>query len=91
MPLIRLILDGDNAFPDLKDKIGTDAVVHLADETKWTIVRLQSGMTSGKNSLTLRIDLPDGRTLLAETSVAAFMATAAALGAAEAREDGKTL
>ena len=66
MPVINLKLDGDGAWPDLKreDVIEAGGAIGMAP--------LAGGMSSGKTSVTLRIDLPDGRTVLAQTSLAAL-------------------
>jgi hypothetical protein len=70
-----MITDGDNCWPDLKDKM--DKVVHLANGAPpLQVALLNKGMASGRPSVMLRIDLPDGRVVLAETSLLLF-ATAA--------------
>ncbi|KKL91887.1 hypothetical protein LCGC14_1166620 [marine sediment metagenome] len=74
-PIIHLRLDGDAAFSDLQDKM--DKVIHLAGD--FTIAALERGMESGRPSLVLRIDLPDGRVVMQETSVRLFLAAAAAI------------
>ncbi len=71
MASLTMIMDGDNCWPDLKDKM--DKVIHLAnDAPPLQIALLDKGMTSGRPSVTLRIDLPDGRVVLAETSLRLF-------------------
>lgn len=78
MPIINLNLSGDGAWPDLQDK----EVIHLTgDVPAWEIAALERGMTSGSPSLALRLDLPDGRVVIAETSVKAFLTAAAAIRA----------
>jgi hypothetical protein len=74
MPTIDLNLNGDNAWPDIASK----DVVHLPDAV-WHVAALEGGMTSGKVSLALRLDLPDGTTLVAETSLAAWIAATSTL------------
>lgn len=76
-----LILDGDNAWPDLRGKVGTDAVIHVGDGSHIQIAALPGGMTSGKASVMFRFDLPDGHVVLYETSLANFLAAARALAA----------
>ena len=77
MASLTMIMDGDNCWPDLKDKVGTDAVIHLGnDAPPLQVALLDKGMGSGRPSVTLRLDLPDGRVVLAETSLRLF-ATAA--------------
>ncbi len=70
---IVIKLQGDGAWPDLKGKVGTDQVIHLA--------ALSAGMTSGRPSIMLRFDLPDGRTVLAETSLRLLLTAAEAFRA----------
>lgn len=49
---------------ELRDK----EVIHLGQGTVIGLAVLSGGMQSGKPSIMLRIDLPDGRTVMAETS-----------------------
>jgi hypothetical protein len=71
-----VIPNGDNCWPDLRDK----PIVHLAnDAPPIAVAVLDGGMASGKPSLTLRLDLPDGRTVLAETSARLFCSAARAI------------
>jgi hypothetical protein len=53
-------------YPDLKDN---PKVIHLKD-AHWQITVLESGMKSGNTSVMLRLDLPDGQIVMAETSAA---------------------
>lgn len=56
-------------------------VVHLPDAV-WELAALEGGMQSGKESLALRLTLPDGTEVLAETSLGAWItATCAIRGA----------
>ncbi len=75
--IIHLRLEGDAAFSDLADK--TERVIHLTGS--FTIAALEAGMTSGRPSLALRIDLPDGRVVIQETSVRLFLSAADAIRA----------
>lgn len=77
MPTISVNLAGDNAWPDLRESPGD--VIHLAEETVLQLAALRGGMSSGRTSLALRIDLLDGRVVVVETSLAAFDAAHAAL------------
>ena len=70
--IIHLRLEGDGAFSDLQDKL--DQVIHLTGP--FTIAALEGGMTSGRPSIVIRIDLPDGKVILQETSVRLFLAAA---------------
>lgn len=79
---LRIMLDGDGAFPDLAGKIGTDDVIHLGnDAPPIGVAVLEHGTASGRPSIMLRVDLPDGRTVLAETTWALFAGAAQAVAA----------
>ena len=65
MTMLRVILDGDGAFEDLKGK--EDKVIYLTGA--FTVSALEGGMKSGGPSVAIRIDLPDGRTVIQETSL----------------------
>ena len=74
----NIILDGDNAWPDLKDK----EVVHLGQGAPAIQVAvLDGGMASGRPSVAIRIDLPDGRSVIAETSARLFCSAGRAVTA----------
>lgn len=77
MPIIKVSLE-EPAWPDIADK----AVIHLGrDAAPIQIAALSGGMSSGAPSVAIRIDLPDGRIVVAETSLRLFqMANAALLG-----------
>lgn len=80
MPAMTINLDGDKCWPDLEGKVGTDQVIHLGnDAPPIGLAVLPGGMSSGKPSVMFRIDLPDGRALLAETSMALFLTAADAM------------
>lgn len=74
-PIIRLILEGDGAFKDLADK--EERVIHLTGP--FTVAALERGMRSGNPSLSIRIDLPDGRVVVQETSMRMWLTVARAL------------
>lgn len=62
MPQMTIEIDGDGAWPDLagKDVIRTQETIKM--------VLLANGMASGLPSVAIRVELPDGRTVVAETS-----------------------
>jgi hypothetical protein len=69
---MEINLDGDKAWPDLADK-PADAVVQLdAERGAIKIAVLDGGTASGRPSVMLRFELPDGRTVLAETTARLF-------------------
>lgn len=75
MIALDLLLGGDGVWPELAEK----EVIHLGNETVLGIAALAGGMTSGSTSVMFRFDLPDGRVVLAETSLRLFLAAADAL------------
>lgn len=75
MPAMHIILEGDNAWPDLRDK-PDGQVIHLQNTIE--VTALEGGMQSGRTSVAFRFDLPDGRSVLAETSLALFLNAARA-------------
>ena len=58
-------LEGDNAWPDLAGK-------DLIEATSIGVAVLPRGMASGRPSVSLRIELPDGQTVIAQTSARLF-------------------
>jgi chloramphenicol 3-O-phosphotransferase len=74
MPLLNIILEGDGALRD-RDV----SRMKIADNAKpITLVLLNGGMESGKHSVSLYIEMPDGSSVFAETSLALFEQAAAA-------------
>jgi hypothetical protein len=62
-------MNGDGAWPDLVGK----PVVHLGNNAPpIQIAVLGRGMRGGKPSISLRLDLPDGKVVVAETSARLF-------------------
>ena len=69
MPVITVDFAPDGVGND----IPADKMIHLGNEAPPIVAYvLDGGMSSGKPSVMLRIDLPDGRTVLAETSARLF-------------------
>jgi hypothetical protein len=77
MPSIDLRLDGDNCWPDLVAKFaeGTANV----SSAPLGVATLAGGMESGRPSVMLRIDLPDGKVALCETSLDLWLNATAAM------------
>jgi len=73
MPVIDLKLDGDDAWTDIRlaDVVDCGTVVKMAG--------LRGGMGSGKPSVAIRVDLPDGRVAIVQTSLAALETATRAL------------
>lgn len=69
-------LNGDGAWPDLQGK----TFVHLSGGAPpIQVAVLDRGMTSGRPSVALRFELPDGQTVVAETSARLFCSAARAI------------
>lgn len=76
MPLMTVILDGDGCWPDAV----ADNVILLGNRAPpIQVAVLEHGVTSGRPSVTLRVDLPDGRMVLAETTARLFCTVARAI------------
>ena len=73
-----LKLNGDDAWPDLLHK----QFIHLgSDAPPMQVAVLDAGMTSGQPSVGIRLDLPDGQTIVAETSARLFVIAGRAISA----------
>ena len=72
MPLLDIILEGDGALR------GRDVSrMKVADNSKpLTLVLLNGGMESGMHSVSFYIEMPDGSSVFAETSLALFFGAA---------------
>lgn len=80
MAELQILLEGDGAWPDLMEKRARGTLVHLGnDAPPIQIAALAGGMSSGKPSVMIRLDLPDGTSVLAEMSLRLFLAAATAL------------
>ena len=77
MIVLKLHLDGDGAFADLADR--RDQIIELDEGSVMHIAGLAGGMASGRPSVMFRFDLPDGRVVIAQTSLALFQVAAAGL------------
>lgn len=78
MIAMTINLEGDGAWEDLAQR--PDDVIHLSnDAPPIQVAGLAGGMQSGKPSVAIRIDLPDGKVVVAETSLALFLGAASAL------------
>ena len=76
---LDLDLEGDGAWPDLAGRL--DQVIHLREGTTIRLAVLTAGMTSGRPAVGIRLDLPDGRVLVAETSARLLVTAARAIAA----------
>jgi hypothetical protein len=74
MPVLTVIMAGDNCWPDLKDN---PKLVHLGEGAKpLQVAILDGGMSTGRPSISIRADLPDGTIVIAETSARLFCGAA---------------
>jgi hypothetical protein len=71
---LEIILDGDNCWPDLKEK------GYLQGELR-AIAALPKGTESGKPTVTVRVELSDGTVILAETTLTLLLSAADAFKA----------
>jgi hypothetical protein len=78
-----VILDGEGAFTELADKFAQGQIVQAEVAA---VAALSRGMSSGKPSVMFRIDLPDGRTVMAETSMRLLLVAAKAFETRYRRE-----
>lgn len=68
--------DAKPAWPELE----REPVIHLAnDAPALRVAVIEAGMQTGLPSIALRIDLPDGKTVIAETSARLFCTAARAI------------
>lgn len=74
MVSISIVLE-EPAWPD----VDLRKVVYL--DSMIGVTGLENGMKSGKPSVAFRFDLPDGKIVIAETSMALFLTAADALKA----------
>lgn len=82
---VKIVREGpDEAQESVFPEIGEDPskIVHVPGETPWKVAILNGGMASGQPSIGLVIPLPDGWTLVAETSLASWSAVTIAARAA---------
>lgn len=73
MPHIDFRLDGDGALKDRQDRFERGDVHETED---FILTSLPDGMVSGKPSVGLYFDLPGGKGLFAQTSLALFLTAA---------------
>lgn len=69
MPKMTIDLNGDGCWPDIDPGNIVPAEVD-------GVAALSGGMTSGLPSVSFRINLPDGRVVIAQTSMRLFLAAA---------------
>lgn len=62
---LAVVMDGDNAWPDLAEKFEKGEAV---DGAIAGITALPNGTSEGRCSIALRIELADGKTVIAQTT-----------------------
>lgn len=88
MPKVVIIPEGDGCWPDLHEKREQGQTLDaMGENAQISFAGLGGGMASGRASVSIRIDLPDGRVVLTETSLRLFKAAADAL-ASKYPDDG---
>ena len=59
---LSIVLNGDNCWPELKER-------GFVRGQLVAIARLPLGTNEGRSTVCIRVELPDGRTVLAETTL----------------------
>ena len=77
MPVLHILPYGDGRWTDLDPERTT----WLRDAGQLTVAGLSKGLQSGLPSVAIRIDLPDGSVVVAETTLRLFLTAADALKA----------
>lgn len=75
---LRIVLDGDGAWPDLAEKQRRG---ELLVASQLAVSALAGGTASGAPSVAIRVDLDDGRVVFVETTLKLFLTAADALRA----------
>ncbi|BDA74339.1 hypothetical protein CAL7716_085050 [Calothrix sp. PCC 7716] len=79
---VKIITEGDACWPDLIEHFANDNVIHLSNGNLIEIAMLKQGTVKGKPSLTIRLNLPDGKVVLVETTLDLFLTAARTFEAA---------
>lgn len=79
MPALNIILDGTGAWPDLAEKQARGLFIHTQGDM--AVAALPGGCESGAPSVSIRIDLPNGQSIMAETTLALWLTAADAFRA----------
>jgi hypothetical protein len=74
MPGMTIHLEGDGVWPEMAKK----TILHVQD---FDVAALDGGMQSGAPSIAIKIDLPTGQVVFAETSLKLFLTAADAFKA----------
>jgi len=82
MPILKVVLDGDGALKDAKDK----QIIHLGNNASITVTGLERGMASGKASAAFIFEIEEDKIVIAETSLSLLVT---AVNALKARYEGQ--
>lgn len=74
--VLDVSIDGDSCWPDLREK-------GFVEGQLVGIARLAKGTMSGRSTVTVRVELPDGQTVLAQTTLHLLNHAVIAFNAAE--------
>lgn len=86
-PALQVVLEAEpGLWGDLAEKREAGTLVDAREADAMTFATVRGGMASGLPLLMVRIDLPDGRTIVAQTSVAALLAAARLVAGRHAQE-----
>jgi hypothetical protein len=89
MTVIELQLDGRGCWPDLTELEESGRLIDVMLSTsRLGLALVPGGMSSGAASVTIRVDLPDGRTVLTQTSLALLATSVRAMEARAANGRG---
>lgn len=77
---LQVVMDGDNCWPDLKEK-------GFIEGNLTGIARLPHGTVQGNTTVTIRVELPDGTTVLAQTTLALIRGAVNAFTARDSQDN----
>lgn len=82
------IINTGGAWPELKTKMGSESLIDITggNSIPWQVARIPNGTKEGNSSVIFRFDLPDGRVIVAETTMKLLFALAAGMRGAEERD-----
>lgn len=83
MTYLDVHIDGDGAWPDLIDDQGNK---NFTEGQLVGVARITNGTTGGSSSVTFRIELPDGRIILAQTTFSLIYQATNAFAIAESNQ-----
>lgn len=83
MTRVVIFNNGDACWPDLDEKRAAGLLLDEMDtNAKISFALLEKGTQQGKPTVTIRVDMADGRVLLTQTTLRLFQSTADALSSA---------